>query len=175
MSTRALITPRLRLEPPSERHLDALVDIHRRNAQQFTGRMVKIVIHNADAARWLIQPQRGERYVIVHKKLAIGMVSLTNLCEFPFSNGTLGYWLDDAQGKQGFAREAVARVVKHAFTKLALHRIEANIAPDNTRSIKLIKSLSFRHEGLSPRMLYLDGAWRDQKRFALTIEEWPLQ
>jgi RimJ/RimL family protein N-acetyltransferase len=175
MTPRALITPRLRLEPPRDHHLDVLVDIHRRNGPQFVGKMVKLVTHSADAARWLIAPQRGERYVIVHKKLPIGMVSLTNLCEFPFSNGTLGYWLDDAQGKQGFAREAVARVVKHAFTKLALHRVEANIAPDNARSIKLVKKLGFRLEGVSPRMLYLDGAWRDQKRFALTIEEWSPQ
>jgi [ribosomal protein S5]-alanine N-acetyltransferase len=171
---RALLTERLRLEPPRAEHLDALVDIHRRNANEFEGKVVRIITHRDDAARWLIQSPRGERYVIVVRKTKqiIGMISLTNIDGIPFSNATLGYWIDAAQGKQGFAREAAVRVIEHGFTKHKLHRIEASIEPSNRRSIKLIKALGFRLEGVSPRMLYLCGAWRDQKRFALLADEW---
>jgi [ribosomal protein S5]-alanine N-acetyltransferase len=171
---RALLTERLRLEPPREAHLDALVDIHRRNTSQFEGKVVRIIAHRDDAARWLIQSPRGERYVIVQRatKQIVGMISLTNIDDLPSANATLGYWIDAAQGKQGFAREAAARIVQHGFTKHKLHRIEASIAPSNRRSIKLIKALGFRLEGLSPRMLFLCGAWRDQKRFALLADEW---
>jgi [ribosomal protein S5]-alanine N-acetyltransferase len=171
---RALLTERLRLEPPRAEHLDALVDIHRRNAAEFEGKVVRIITHRDDAARWLIQSPRGERFVIVHRKTkqVMGMVSLTNIEGYPFSNATLGYWIDAAQGKQGFAREAAARIVEYGFSKHNLHRIEASIEPSNRRSIKLIKALGFRLEGLSPRMLYLCGAWQDQKRFALLVDEW---
>jgi ribosomal-protein-alanine N-acetyltransferase len=53
-----------------------------------------------------------------------------------------------------------------------LHRVEANIQPDNLRSIHLVRSLGFRLEGHSPRYLRINGEWKDHDRYALTVEEW---
>ena len=63
-------------------------------------------------------------------------------------------------------------VVTLAFRTLRLHRLEANIQPDNESSRRLIQRLGFRQEGLSPRYLKLVGRWRDHERWALTAEEW---
>ena len=71
-------------------------------------------------------------------------------------------------------KEAVALVVTFAFHYLELHRLEANVQPDNHRSKKLIEKLGFRHEGFSPRYLYIDNLWRDHERYAITEEEWHL-
>lgn len=37
----------------------------------------------------------------------------------------------------------------------------------------MVEKLGFREEGLRPRYLHIDGAWRDHLVFALTAEEVP--
>jgi ribosomal-protein-alanine N-acetyltransferase len=37
----------------------------------------------------------------------------------------------------------------------------------------VVEKLGFREEGLRPRYLHIDGAWRDHLVFALTAEELP--
>ena len=63
-------------------------------------------------------------------------------------------------------REGLVNVTRLAFGELGLHRIEANIQPANAASIRLVRSCGFQHEGLSPKFLYINGAWRDHERWA---------
>jgi [ribosomal protein S5]-alanine N-acetyltransferase len=73
----------------------------------------------------------------------------------------------------GYMAQGLRAVVSHAFRRLRLHRLEANIQPENEASRRLIQRLGFRQEGLSPRYLKVAGRWRDHERWALTTEEWP--
>jgi ribosomal-protein-alanine N-acetyltransferase len=68
-------------------------------------------------------------------------------------------------------REALEQVLDHAFGSLGLHRIEANIQPQNTPSIALARGAGFRLEGFSPRYLLIGGQWRDHERYAITVDE----
>ncbi|MBC8106827.1 MAG: GNAT family N-acetyltransferase [Anaerolineae bacterium] len=68
--------------------------------------------------------------------------------------------------------EAMELLLRHAFTKMKLHRLEANIQPDNSASIALVQRCGFRMEGRSPRYLKIAGRWRDHGRWAITIEDW---
>ena len=65
----------------------------------------------------------------------------------------------------------IAEALKALFGRHKLQRIEANIQPDNMASIRLVKRLGFRYEGLSPRYLKVGGRWRDHQRWALLAEE----
>ena len=58
-------------------------------------------------------------------------------------------------------------VKRYAFHDLGLHRLEANIQPENERSIALVRICGFEHEGLSKAFLYIAGRWRDHERWTV--------
>ena len=68
---------------------------------------------------------------------------------------------------------ALSLVVDHCFGAAGLHRIEVNIRPENVASKRVVEKLDFRNEGLRPRLLSIDGAWRDHLSYALTAEDVP--
>ena len=61
--------------------------------------------------------------------------------------------------------EAVNMVTDFAFNELALHRLEINIRPENEASIRVAEKCGYLYEGLRPRYLHIDGAWRDHHCF----------
>ena len=58
-------------------------------------------------------------------------------------------------------------IVNFAFKKLRLHRLEANIQPENKASIALAKTCGFMKEGFSPKFIKKGGKWKDHERWAL--------
>lgn len=70
--------------------------------------------------------------------------------------------------------QALRAAIRFAFGDLGLHRLEANIQPENRASIALVQRLGFRQEGLSPRYLHIGGEWRDHERWALLADESPI-
>ncbi|AKL68581.1 MULTISPECIES: GNAT family N-acetyltransferase [Streptomyces] len=104
-----------------------------------------------------------------------GFVNVNNIVHGAFQCGALGYGAFAHAAGRGLFREALGLVLGHAFAPaadggLGLHRLEANVQPGNTASIALVRGRGFRLEGLSPDFLYIDGAWRDHERWAITAE-----
>ena len=102
----------------------------------------------------------------------LGVVNLSQIFYGPFCNAYLGYYAFMPQAGRGYLTEAVGLGLEHAFGPLQLHRVEANVQPDNARSLALLRRLGFRREGYSPRYLKVAGRWRDHERFAILAEEW---
>jgi ribosomal-protein-alanine N-acetyltransferase len=103
----------------------------------------------------------------------LGQVSLGGIVRGAFQSAFLGYWIGEEHSRQGFMSEAVSLALDAAFGPLGLHRVEANIIPDNRASLRLVKKLGFRFEGLALRYLRIAGRWQDHQHWAITAEEWP--
>jgi [ribosomal protein S5]-alanine N-acetyltransferase len=96
-----------------------------------------------------------------------GIVNVTNAVLGPFRSAYLGYYAFTGFERQGFMRAGLQAVVQHAFKRLKLHRLEANIQPGNVASIALVRACGFAKEGYSPRYLKIGGRWRDHERWAI--------
>ena len=110
--------------------------------------------------------------VRVEGRLA-GQVTLDNVVRGALRSGYLGYWIDREVAGRGMASLAVALVCDHAFGEVGLHRVEADIRPENLPSQRLVERLGFRQEGLLRRYLDIDGDWRDHLAYALLAEDLP--
>jgi ribosomal-protein-alanine N-acetyltransferase len=124
---------------------------------------------SAAVRKFLTRPrgQRHATFLIFHGRDLVGVVNVSEIVGGSFHSAYLGYYAFVPFARTGLMRAGLARVISHAFTKLKLHRLEANIQPANTRSIKFAKSLGFRREGFSPRYLKIGGRWRDHQRWAI--------
>ena len=102
----------------------------------------------------------------------LGVFNLSQILRGNFRSAYLGYYGHAGFAGRGYMGEGLDLVVRYAFAKLGLHRIEANIQPGNRRSIALVERCGFAKEGFSPRYLKVAGRWRDHERWAITVERW---
>lgn len=100
----------------------------------------------------------------------MGVININEIVMGAFRSGYLGYYIFQQYAGQGYMSEGMRLVIKYASRNLKLHRLEANIQPDNKDSIKLVKGLGFKKEGVSPRYLKIAGRWRDHERWAIVKE-----
>ena len=96
----------------------------------------------------------------------VGACNLTFIRRGSLQSASIGYWVGQEFGRQGFARAAVRAVLKFAFGELGLHRVEAGVQPDNTASIKLLENAGFVREGTARGMIKIDGKWQDHIVYA---------
>jgi ribosomal-protein-alanine N-acetyltransferase len=73
----------------------------------------------------------------------------------------IGFILNRSYWRQGLMHQALQAVVEFAFTTLKLHRIEADVDPENAGSLGVLEKLGFEREGLFRDRWLLSGEWVD--------------
>jgi ribosomal-protein-alanine N-acetyltransferase len=99
------------------------------------------------------------------------MANLSQIFRGNLQGAYLGFWASAEFTGQGYMAEGLQLVLHFAFKRLRLHRLEANVQPENQKSKALIKRSGFWYEGFSPRYLKVGGKWRDHERWAVVAEE----
>ena len=119
----------------------------------------------------LSRPGTEGRLVCVRDSGAMaGVIIVDSIIRGRFQSASLSYAAFAPAAGRGYMSEGLGLVLRYAFGELRLHRLEASIQPGNRTSLALVRRQGFRREGYSPDMLFIDGAWRDHERWAITRE-----
>jgi [ribosomal protein S5]-alanine N-acetyltransferase len=102
----------------------------------------------------------------------VGFINISEIVRGNMQGAFVGYGAVAEHAGHGYLREAMGLVLAHAFGPLGLHRLEANIQPENAASIALARGQGFELEGFSPRYLRVGGEWRDHERWGIREETW---
>jgi len=102
-----------------------------------------------------------------------GQLTVNNIVRGSAQFASLGYWLDKEFAGRGIMPRAVAMAIDHCFFTAGLHRVEIAIRPENSNSLRVVEKLEIREVGFAPKFLHIDGAWRDHRIYAITVEECP--
>lgn len=102
-----------------------------------------------------------------------GQVTVNNVVRGSAQFASIGYWLDREFAGREVMPRAVALVIDHCFSAARLHRIEIAIRPENTNSLRVVEKLGLHEVGYAPGYLHIDGAWRDHRIYAVTVEDCP--
>lgn len=166
---------RVRLERPSLRRQREFLAAVRRS-RGLHGRWVAPPASAPAYRAYLLRARRPNQAVffVIHRatNTLAGVVNVSEIVRGNFQSAYLGYYAFTPHAGHGFMKEGLGLVLDAAFGRLRLHRVEANIQPDNAASAALARALGFRLEGRSPRYLKVARAWRDHDRWALLADEW---
>lgn len=170
--------PTLLIRSPDPAAADPFTTLARASRRFHTGWIAPARSRDEYAA--YLERNRGEdfeAFMLIRRYdgTVVGAVNLSQIFRRGFQSAYLGYWIGAPYARRGYMREGLALVLDHAFGPIGLHRLEANIQPENVASKCLIECLGFRLEGYSPRYLKVSGRWRDHERWAILREEWQAQ
>jgi RimJ/RimL family protein N-acetyltransferase len=176
---RMIITPRLNVrafQPEDGEHLFAYLsngDVYRFepgepvNLQQAQ----KTAIEFASSPDFWAVVLRSEQQVI-------GQIYLHQIEPHHLTTWELGYILNPAYQRRGYAGEAVSGLLRGAFATGAIHRVIAHCNPENVPSWKLLERIGFRREGVLKKETFFrrdsNGCplWTDTLVYALLDEEY---
>lgn len=172
-------TERLRLRPLTEADRTEFIRVHRVSEAHFRPwfperegsfedlfereleKIARVDVH----LRWAGELEDG--------RLA-GFFSLGEIVRGAFHNAYASWAVSAEVVGEGYATEGLWALLDLAFCRergVGLHRVQANIIPENERSVRLAERVGMRREGKAERYLQIAGAWRDHWMYAKTAEE----
>jgi RimJ/RimL family protein N-acetyltransferase len=118
---------------------------------------------------------QGEWYQwAVERKTATGLIGDCAFQILPYDprQAEIGFTFAPAHQGQGFATEAVSRLLDYLFGDLNLHRVVAITDAENLAAARLLERLGLRREAAFVENVWFKGAWGSEFSYALLHREW---
>jgi len=96
----------------------------------------------------------------------IGTIGLNHLSLYS-KKAEIGFELDPAHWRRGYAAEAIEAVLTYAYETLGLYRMGAVTFLENRASIQLLTRIGFEEEGMLRGYLFQGGTSHDGRIFSL--------
>ncbi|MBW4701639.1 MULTISPECIES: GNAT family N-acetyltransferase [unclassified Micromonospora] len=181
MEGTTLRTARLELRPVRDEDVDRILEY--RNLPEVTYWLLRTQVEPAAfraAWRRAAADPDDHSMAVTLAGLVIGTVSLDVVDGMgqpgmpARTEAQLGYIFDPAHGGHGYATEAVAAMVTHAFAGLGVRRITAGCFADNLASVRVLEKVGMRREqhGVGDSW-HAERGWVDGYTYALCIDAWP--
>ena len=102
------------------------------------------------------------------------MIGTCGFAEFDPVNHSaqIGYVIHPEFQNCGYATEAAHAVIRYAFEKLLLHRVEARFMKGNEASCRVMQKLGMRYEGAFSDLMLVKGEYRTVYVYALLHSEY---
>ena len=102
------------------------------------------------------------------------VIGTTTLFNLNLDNGRaeIGYAMGRAHWGKGYMHEALQALLTHAFEVMNLRRLEADVDPRNTASIRTLEKLGFQREGFLRERWHVNGEIQDALFYGLLRSEW---
>jgi [ribosomal protein S5]-alanine N-acetyltransferase len=101
----------------------------------------------------------------------VGQLNVANILYGSVGSANIGYWIARRHAGRGIIPRAVAMAIDYLLLEGGLHRVEIDIRPENSASLRVVEKLRLREEGLKQRFININGSWADHRSFAVTKEE----
>lgn len=90
------------------------------------------------------------------------------------NSAEIGYVINPAYAGNGYACEAVSRILDFGFNELELHRIEAKYIVGNEASRRVMEKCNMKFEGIAKGSMKIKGEYRDIGKCAILKGEYTL-
>jgi aminoglycoside 6'-N-acetyltransferase len=101
----------------------------------------------------------------------IGDCAFQVLAEEP-RHAQIGFTFSRLHQRQGYATEAVSRLLAYLFVELHLHRVTATCDVENVASTRLLERIGMRREAHFIENVWFKGGWGSEYGYAVLHRDW---
>jgi ribosomal-protein-serine acetyltransferase len=169
------IDPNLRLESAGLMHAPVIFQAIDRDRQYlrewlpFVDSTQKIT--DTEAFITSLIPKKDDIFTIWHTEEFAGLIGFKDT-DWINHKTEIGYWLTEKKQGKGIVTKCMHKLIRYAFQKLKLNRIQIKVACGNEKSAAIPRRLGFHFEGTERQGERHDNRYLDLEVFSLLKSDW---